>query len=151
MKKRIGVTKNGFDVYVILDNEHMLAHASVKEELIAEAIPKITFTPPHWMAAVEMGYIVGKNACVTVSAEDDVRDECRPGRVYPSRIVYGKTPEDTSLLTVGLCTDDDGLCTVFTAFAGPKAPKELTDPTLKEGERAEAEAFWKTHALCAGF
>lgn len=148
MKKQINTTKNGYATYVILDNEHMLAHSSVEEEVIADAVAKVDFTPPFWIDTIKMGRVVGKNACVKVTAEDDVREECRPGRIYPSRVVYGREPEDTDLLTVGLCVDDDGLCTVFTAFPGPKAPKELSDPRLTDKERPEAEAFWANHALC---
>ena len=50
------------------------------------------------------------------------------GRKNKSRIVCYREPEPTSLFTVGVCTDDDKLVTVFTAFPGPLTPKELTDP-----------------------
>ena len=148
MKKLIGKTKNNLNVYVILDNKHMLAHASVTEKLLIEALAKITYTKPFWMGTVELDHVTGKNACVETTKEDDVRLEARPGRETLSRVVYSRTPEETTLLTVGICTDDDGLETVFTAFPGPKVPKELSDPRLTEEERPEAEAFWANHALC---
>ena len=71
------------------------------------------------------------------------------GRKNKSRIVCYREPEPTSLFTVGVCTDDDKLVTVFTAFPGPNAPKEMTDPRLTDAERADAIAFWSTHALCS--
>lgn len=148
MKKEVSKTSNGTKAYVILNNEHMLAHSSVTEELLAEALPKVVYNPPFQIETIDMGHIIGENSCVQVTEKDDVRNECRPGREYPSRIVYGRSPEPTTLMTIGLCTDDDGLCTVFTAFPGPKAPKELADPNLREEERPAAEAFWATHALC---
>ena len=149
MKKLIGKTKNGLDVYVILADEHMLAHKDATEELIAEAVSKVTYEPTFWMGSVEMGRIVGKDACVVTTDADDIRMMCRPGREIESRMVFNREPEDTTLFTVGMCTDDDGLVTVFTSFPGLKAPKELNDPRLREEERAEAEEFWSKHALCA--
>ena len=148
MKKNIG-TANGKEIFVIIDNDHMKAHPDVTEEMIAEAIQMVAYTAPFWMGTVDLGRVIGKDACVETTDSDDVRMECRPGRETKSRLVYGREPEDTSLLTIGICTDDDGKETVFTAFPGQKAPKELSDPRLREDERAEAEAFWATHALCA--
>lgn len=148
MKKEIGVTTNGYHVYVIINDRHMLAHSSVTESLLTEAVSKIDYTPTFWMDEVDLGRIVGKDACVQTTEDDDVRYECRTGRETLSRVVYGREPEDTTILTVGLCTDDDGLVTIFTAFPGKKAPKELSDPSLRESERPEAEAFWACHALC---
>lgn len=148
MKKEIGTTMNGHHVYVIINDRHMLAHASVTETLLTEAVSKINYTPTFWMGEVDLGRIIGKDACVLTTETDDVRMEYRTGRETLSRVVYGREPEDTSILTVGLCTDDDGLVTVFTAFPGKKAPKELSDPSLRESERPEAEQFWACHALC---
>ena len=148
MKKETGTTANGHHVYVIINDRHMLAHTSVTETLLTEAVSKIDYTPTFWMGEVDLGRIIGKDACVQTTETDDVRYEYRTGRETLSRVVYGREPEDTSILTVGLCTDDDGLVTVFTAFPGKKAPKELSDPSLRESERPEAEQFWACHALC---
>ena len=62
--------------------------------------------------------------------------------------MIGIEAQSTSLITIGLCVDDDGLWTMFTAFYGVKAPKEPWDKTLSESEREESEEFWSTHALC---
>ena len=149
MKKLIGKTNNNVDIYVIIDNLHMQAHTSVTENHIAEAISRLTYAEPFQMESVDLGCIIGYDNCVTTTENDDIRYECRPGRKTKSRIVYGRKPEPTSLITVGICKDDDGLNTVFTAFYGAKAPKELEDTRLKPEEREEAEAFWATHALVA--
>lgn len=149
MKKVVGMTANGFEVYVIVNDEHMQAHADATNELIAEAIRKVHYTAPFWMNTVDMGRIIGKNACVEIDATDDTRWVCRPGRNTESHMVFNKEPVDTTEFTVGMCTDKDGLVTVFTAFPGPKAPKEPTDPSLRDDEREESEKFWSTHALCA--
>lgn len=148
-KRKMNVTTNGCDVYSIVNNEHMLAHASVQEKHLEEAIARIELRPPFGFYTVDLDHVVGATACVKTDDSDDVRIECRPGRDLPSRLVYDRKPEETSLLTVGICTDDDGLETVFTAFYGELAPKELSDPRLTDEERPDAEAFWSTHALVA--
>ena len=150
MKKKIGRTKNGFEVYVITNNEHMEAHADVTDDIIVEAIRKVVYRPPFWMNALDMGRIIGKDKCVEITDSDDTKWVCRPGRSVESHMVYNKKPIDTTLITVGMCTDDvDGLVTIFTAHYGVKAPKEPTDSHLRECEREESEKFWNTHALCA--
>lgn len=149
-KLLIGKTADGVDVYVKVDNPHMLAHSDVKNELIAEAIQKITYGNTTFiMKTVDMGRIVGYNACVKTTPQDRVVEVLRPGREIKSRIVCNREPEPTSLFTIGMCTDNDQLVTVFTAFPGPLAPKEITDPRLTDAEREEAKAFWLTHALCS--
>ena len=149
-KKLIGKTANGVDVYVIVDNEHMQAHSDVREAMIAEAIKKMTYENTTFkMETFDMGRIIGNNSCVKTGPEDKVVEVARPGRTNKSKIVCYREPEPTSLFTVGVCTDDDKLVTVFTSFPGPLAPKEMTDPRLTDAERADAIAFWSTHALCS--
>lgn len=150
MKEYVATTANGFKVYRIVNDVHMLAHKDADEnkQLLAEAVEKVVYTNPFWMETLDMGRIIGKDGCVEVTEEDDTCWACRPGRKLPSHLVFNKQPVETPYFTVGMCTDNDGLVTIFTAFAGKKAPKEPLDPTLKEEERAESEAFWATHALC---
>lgn len=147
-KKIIARSVNAFEVFAIEDDQHMLAHP-VAEEHLKEAISRVELKPPFGFYTVDLGRVVGTTACVKTDDSDDIRMECRLGRDLPSRMVYGREAEDTQLLTVGICTDDDGLETVFTAFYGEMAPKELSDPRLSDAERPEAEAFWATHALIA--
>ena len=149
-KKLIGKSANGFEVYVIVDDEHMLAHKNVTESLISEAVSMVDYNPTYWIGEVEMGRVIGLDGCVETHPGDDVRMETRPGRKLPSRVVYNRLPVPTTILTVGICTDpDDGIVTVFTAFPGKLSPKEPSDPRLKDEERPEAEAFWASHALVA--
>lgn len=149
MKKMINVTKNGKEVYVIVDDAHMQAHPQITESLLAEAIGKVDYKPPFQMVTVNMDRTIGTDMCVSTGPDDKIVWQSRKGRTTPSRMVLGREPEPTSLVTVGICTDDDGLETVFTAFPGQLAPKELHDPRLREDERPEAEAFWAVHALVA--
>lgn len=148
MKKMVGTTANGYMVYIEVKNEHMLAHDDVSYELIAEAVSKVEYEPTFWLNTINMGRVIGKDACVETTDRDEICMRCRPGRSIESRMVLNREPEDTTLLTLGMCTDDDGLVTVFTSFPGLKAPKELNDPRLSDSERKEAETFWSNHALC---
>ena len=143
-----GTTKNGIKVFWDPEDPHMLTHPEVTPKWIEEVLEKVSYKPPFFMEEIEMGKVVGKTACVAVTSDDDVRWEERPGRNIKSPVVYGREAEETSVATVGICTDkDDGVVTVFTAFAGEKAPKEPNDPYLRPEEKEESEKFWSSHAL----
>ena len=154
-KKHIGLTADNIYVYAIIDNKHMLSHTDVSEDLIIEAIQKVTFGLENTerMITVDMGRIIGKQACVETTANDKVVDAKRPGRKIASRIVCNREPVPTSKLTLGLSIKkEDGLLTVFTAYPGERAPMELTDYKYKRlslEEKAEIRMFWDTHALCS--
>lgn len=147
MKTFLKQSANGAPIYALENNEHMKAHESITDSLIAEAVSKIEYREPFMMVAVDMGRIVGNDSCVPVTLSDNIKMMYRKGRTGKTPIVFDREPEETSLLTVGICKDDDGLNTVFTAFFGVLAPKEPWDPRLKEEEKAESESFWLTHAL----
>ena len=134
-------------MFIIVDNEHMAAHAAVTNAILAEGVGQIEIGErPFLMDTVDFGRIIGTDDCVAVSDADDVRLLQRKARKGLSRIVFNRQAEPTRLLTVGICRDDDGLLTVFTAFFGVKAPKEPWD-CKNEAERTESDAFWATHAL----
>ena len=147
-----GITANKVEVYWDPEDPHMKAHPEVTQEWIEEVISKVTYKPPFFMEEIEMCKTMGKSACVAVTEKDDVRWEKRPGRDIESPVVYGREAEETTIATIGICTDrDDGVVTVFTAFAGEKAPKEPNDPYLRTEEKEESEKFWSSHALVLWF
>ena len=148
-KRFLGNTANGVKVYAINKDEHMEAHSYVTDEMLKEAIQKVNYESTFWMDTIDLGRVIGTDNCVVVSDKDNVKMLYRKGRAGKTPIVYDKAAEETSLLTIGICTDnEDGLVTVFTAFTGIKAPKEPWDPSLKSDEaKAESEAFWDSHAL----
>ena len=154
-KKHIGLTADNIYVYAIIDNKHMLSHTDVSEDLIIEAIQKVTFGLENTerMITVDMGRIIGKQACVETTADDKVVEAKRPGRKIGSRIVCNRNPVPTSKLTLGFSIKrEDGLLTVFTAYPGEWAPMELTDykyKRLSPEEQAKIRMFWDTHALCS--
>lgn len=126
---------------------HMAAHANINLDYVKEALSKLNFNGSFFIGAIDLGRVIGKDTCVSVTPEDDVRLLYRKGRDGRTPIVLGKEAEDTTLIVVGVCTDDDGLDTIFTAFYGQLAPKEPWDPRLRDEEREESEAFWASHAL----
>lgn len=148
MKRFVGTTKNGIDIYAINQDAHMAAHESVTDEMLTEALKLVDYKAPFWMESIDVGHVIGTDNCVSVSESDDVKMLYRKGRAGKSPIVFGREPAKTNLLTIGICHDDDGIDTIFTAFTGVKAPKEPWDPSLKSDEaKQEAEDFWKVHAL----
>jgi hypothetical protein len=70
----------------------------------------------------------------------------RVPREYTSRVIV-KPARKTQLVTVIAGPHDNLPCVLYTAFGGPKTPKEPNDPTLKPEEREESIAFWAEHAL----
>lgn len=68
----------------------------------------------------------------------------RGNREYPSRVC--KLDKRSTRLVTVIGGPYDGLANVlFTAFGGPKTPKEPGDPLCED--RAASKAFWSQHAL----
>ncbi len=147
-KKLLAVSATGAPVYVGEDTiNHMTAHSDVKMSDVAEAIKKLSYQAPFFIGPVDLQRVIGANSCVEVTAQDEVKMLRRKNRDGETPIVFNRQAEPTTQIVVGVCTDDDGLETLFTAFYGQLAPKEPWDPRLKDEEREESEAFWRTHAL----
>jgi hypothetical protein len=98
---------------------------------------------------VGMNALYGPVCCDKAVSEEEVSWEKRDGRDYESRMIDAPMRPST-ILTVIAGPHDGHDCVLFTAYAGPVAPKGLNDPTLKEEEREEAEKFWSEHALATG-
>ena len=78
---------------------------------------------------------------------EGVSFEVRGERAYPSRTV-ALPMRPTRLLTVIAGPHDGKPCVLYTAHGGPKAPREVGDPTLQTPEDVgESIVFWATHAL----
>ena len=149
-KKLLEVAKSGLSVYVGEETlAHMEAHSDVQMAHVKEAISKLDYQGPFWIGAVDLGRTIGKDHCVEITPQDDVRMVRRPNRDGETPMVYGREAADSSLIVIGICHDDDGLETLFTAFYGQLAPKEPWDPRLRDEEREASETFWSTHALVA--
>lgn len=104
-----------------------------------------TVTLPERFAPVPCS-LVGPATGHEPVSDDRVRYEPRPPREYPSRLVE-HPPVPTREVTIIVGEHEGDPAVLFTAFGGPLAPREPGDPTLPEEQRAEAEAFWREHAL----
>jgi hypothetical protein len=78
--------------------------------------------------------------------EGEVVYKPRGGREGASRLCP-REPRRVRRVTVIAGPHEDLDCVLYTVYGGPCAPKEPTDPTLKDEEREASEAFWKEHAL----
>ena len=126
---------------------HMEAHSDVEMAHVKEAIAEMEYNTPFQIKAVDLGKTIGTDSCVEISAQDEVKMLQRKNRAGKTPVVFNRKAEATSQIVIGICHDDDGLETLFTAFYGQLAPKEPWDPRLRDDEREESEKFWSTHAL----
>ena len=109
---------NKTKVYICEETlRHMEAHPDVNLKHIQQAINNITLSGTFFMESIDLRETVGKDHCVFVP--EDKRKEIkmvqRPNRAGLTPMIEME-PEDTTLVTVGVCVDDDGLWTLFTAF-----------------------------------
>jgi hypothetical protein len=87
------------------------------------------------------GPIVGDEPVPSEEVEWALRGE----RTNLSRLC-DRAERPTRLMTV-IGKREDDVVTVFTAYGGPLAPREITDPTLPPEAAEEAAQFWAQHAL----
>lgn len=82
----------------------------------------------------------------------DCRMVERSGRVtrgvtWPSRVCDRPTRQ-TRTMTIIAGPDDGEPMVLYTAFGGPRAPREPGDPDIRdEAEKAKSDTFWSKHAL----
>ncbi len=152
-KVLLGTTALGQNIYIGQETyEHMQAHPDVSTEHIIEAISKIKdYNGQFRIGSVDLGRTIGKDTCIEVSVEEAIM-VYRKGREGLTPVVFNQEPADTNLITIGMCHDDDGKDTFFTAFYGQLAPKEPWDKNLSPEQMTESEEFWngkegKRHAL----
>lgn len=108
----------------------------------------MTLQMPEYVPALPMG-LVGPLVGDPPVPEDVVHYHCRGGgRATRSRMIWG-LPRRTSLITAIFVPDREMPNELFlvTAWGGPKAPREIDDPSMPECEREEAVRFWMEHAL----
>lgn len=73
--------------------------------------------------------------------------EHRGDRAWPTR-VCNRPSRETRQITVVIGPHDGHPAVLYTAYGGPKAPREPGDPSIKtEADSAESRGFWARHAL----
>lgn len=100
---------------------------------------------------------IGVTTCVSTTDADEICYARRIGRKGDTRFVKNRNPEPTTKIVVGICVDrETGLPTLFTAFYGDLAAKEIWDAEFKAdkygtpediAELKKAKEFWCSHAL----
>lgn len=79
--------------------------------------------------------------------DDDWFMAHRGGRQWPSKMT-GRKPRMTRVVTFVAGPYQDESCVLFTVHGGPKAPREVNDPSLVGDDAIDESAeFWSTHAL----
>lgn len=123
--------------------KHALSTFSAKEGFFIESL-----VLPDELGRVPCG-LYGPIVGDPPVSEDVVTYQRRGDRLYESRMVpkLAHRQRTTNVVTVIAGPNDGQTCVLYTIFGGPIAPKEVNDPTLKEGEREESVKFWREHAL----
>ena len=141
----------------------VLAHCRERSEFFIESI-----TLPDTLPALPCA-LRGPAVGTVPILDADVVLRPRSGRAWPSRLIAdprkpiarqrvtssplptaaASATVHTRILTVIGGPSADLPCVLYTMYGGPVAPRELGDPSLPEGDRAAAEAFWGVHALVA--
>lgn len=148
----LGKTNNGLKVYDREDS-HFHAECGLTIELLKEGLRKIQF--PKWtnFQKFELNFHrpIGLTNCVEVTASDDVVMVYRKGREGMTPMVKNRTAEPCECLTIILRKDENMVnhSTLITSFIGAGSTPEPWDRRLSKDSKAkaEAEAFWATHAL----
>ena len=141
----------------------VLQHCRERSEFFIESI-----TLPDTLPALPCA-LRGPAVGTVPILDADVIMRPRSGRAWPSRLIAdphkpiarqrvtssplptaaASATVHTRILTVIGGPSADLPCVLYTMYGGPVAPREVGDPSLPEGDRAAAEAFWGVHALVA--
>ncbi|MEN9342412.1 MAG: Serratia phage [Candidatus Parcubacteria bacterium] len=126
-------------------DDHSHIHETARP-FLAEAVSKIeTAGKDFLIAPIDMGLIVGGNACVATCENDKIIFAQRPGRMGLTRFVENRVSQPCSVVTV-ILKEVAGEYILLTAFIGPPAELEPWHPKATE----ESKKFWNTHALVWG-
>lgn len=141
----IARTKTGERVVDRSDSSHI--HETVRPFLV-EAISKIETNKCKFIIApIEMGRIVGGNACLETGQGDEIVFAQRPGRADLTRFVKNRQAEPCSIVTLILKQKEVAEeYVLLTAFIGPPAELEPWHPNATD----ISKNFWNTHALVWG-
>ena len=127
--------------------QHLLAHPEIEALLpeIEERMEGLTGPGVYQLAFPGRGLLSAcvETAPITVAPTTVTTFTQRAGRTAWSRAIVAH-PEPTDTVTVILGNSER----FITAWAGPQAPKEPWDPTLRREDRSHSILFWAAHALC---
>ncbi|KKT30715.1 MAG: hypothetical protein UW41_C0003G0008 [Candidatus Collierbacteria bacterium GW2011_GWC2_44_18] len=151
-QKVIGFLGSGEEVF-ISSQSHYFTHPDTHEAL-GFALGKIysdsLLVDSNGIAHVEVKIdgVEGSSICVPITDDDLFVYAIRRPRTWYTRFVIGREVIRTSIMTVVLKGDNHKfeLCT---AYWGPRAQREPSDPSLALGtpEYETSENFWRYRAL----
>jgi hypothetical protein len=106
-----------------------------------------TFELPEELGTVPCA-LIGPATGWSPVHEANVRYVVRGGRKCASRVLDADQLTPSRLVTVIAGPHGDAACVLYTAFGGPKAPREPGDPAIASWDELDASrAFWSEHAL----
>lgn len=152
----IGKCANGINVFNRL-NSHL--HKNVSENILKEALLKISPNEEFHKEVIDMKRIIGKSNCVLINESDEIIYVIRKGRNGPTPIVKNREPVNCSYLTVALKRVEENSYLLISAYIGDVSEPEPWDTnfynpfTWEKKENIDEEMyykslhFWKTHAL----
>jgi hypothetical protein len=138
-----------YDVHK-LTPEHIEWLSSQPEVLAAKG--PVTLTLPDHLPELPnaiVGPVMG-DAPVSHDHPEIYSESRGGGRNYDSKMMRGEHRTTKMITAITRPHKETGRPFLITAFGGPLAPKEPNDPTLRDEEREESEAFWSQHALLDG-
>jgi len=128
--------------------DHLRARFS---HLVPDGVHVETFEMPKYLGTLPCNLYGPDMGDGPIEDGEDVAYMKRANRVsrgvtWLSRTI-NRPPRPTRTLTVVLGPADGDPCVLYTAYAGPAAPREPGDPDHTPETRAEAAAYWDKHAL----
>ena len=141
------LTKNKKEVYV-LDKALQRFDEKMFED-VKEALSKIYLNQTSLKKVVDMGRVVGQKKCVEIGPSDHVKWLYMKGKSDRIPFVFGRSGEDTSLITI-VINERNGRPIIATAYYGEPAPMTHKDAAFRGLSRNyinRCYAFWNTHAL----
>lgn len=122
-------------------SEHVLVRFADRDGFFVETVELPANMPEVYCA------LYGPACGDPAVPEDDAVYAKRWPREWTSRVI-GRPLRRTRKLTVVAGPYKGEPCVLFTVYGGPKAPRELNDPSLKnQTEIEESAEFWSQHAL----
>lgn len=152
----ITTCQNGKKVF---DRPFTHCHKDVKEDVLVEALSKLTLNDIFHKEVIDMGYIIGKDSCVEITKDDDIVYVIRKGRNGPTPMVKNRVPIDSSFLTILLKRIELGDYVLISSYIGKVSEPEPWDSNFYNQFTWEKKVdldkewyqkcidFWNTHAL----
>lgn len=148
----IGFLGSGEEVFVSPES-HYYTHPDI-HEAIGPALSKIDsatlLVDKDGIAhlGVETEGVAGSSICVPITEKDKLVFAKRKPRTWYTRFVVGGKEIETNLMTIVLKRQADKF-ELYTAYWGPCARREPSDPSLTPGtpEYEESVRFWEQRAL----